>query len=117
MKDEPFDCAQGEIHLSSFPKGMDEFIDEPIRVESEARTRQPKSFAWRGAQYVVAEVVQAWQDWRVPEFAAHARGWLHRRHRNCFVVRTTSDETFELYLDRGFGKRDWVLLKKITTPK
>ena len=91
---------------------MDEFIDEPIEVESEPRSSNPKSFVWRGARYDVAEVVQAWQDWRVPEFAKHARGWLHRRHRNCFVVRTTDAQVFELYLDRGFGKRDWVLFKR-----
>ncbi|MBI5649235.1 MAG: hypothetical protein HZC40_02125 [Chloroflexi bacterium] len=91
---------------------MDEFIDEPIQVESEPRMSNPKTFTWRGASYQVAEVMQAWQDWSVPAFAKHARGWLHRRHRNCFVIRTTDDQIFELYLDRGFGKRDWVLLKR-----
>ncbi len=101
---------------SSFVVGdaVDEFIDEPIKVASEPRTSNPQTFEWCGIHYAVVEVVRAWQDWCVPEFAAHARGWLHRRHRNCFIVRTTTDETFEVYLDRGFGKRNWVLLQRIT---
>jgi len=93
---------------------VDEFIDEPIAVESEELTTAPKSFVWRDVRYEVAEVVKMWQDWHTPPFADHARSWINRRHRNCFVVRTTDGQLFEMYLDRGSGKRDWILYKRQT---
>jgi hypothetical protein len=93
---------------------VDQFIDEAITVEAD-ETTQPKSFVWRGVRYEVMEVLKVWQDWHTPSFAKHAKGWIHRRHRNCFVVRTAGDEIFELYLDRGSGKRDWILFKRQTT--
>ena len=87
------------------------FISEPIRVEYDREKMGPTSFVWRGTRYDVAEVVEAWQDWSVPDYA-HVHGWIHRRHRNYYVVRTTDDQVFELYLDRPPGRRDWVLLKQ-----
>ena len=87
------------------------FISEPITVEYDTEKMGPTSFVWRGTRYDVAEVVQEWQDWSVPDYA-HVRGWIHRRHRNYYVVRTTDDHVFELYLDRPPGRRDWVLLKQ-----
>jgi hypothetical protein len=93
---------------------VDEFIDEPITVESEELTTAPKTFVWRGDKYYVAEVIKSWQDWHTPSFADHARQWMHRRHRNCFIVRTTDSQVFEMYLDRSPGKRDWVLYKRQT---
>jgi hypothetical protein len=93
---------------------VEEFIDEPIEVESEELTTAPQSFVWRGQPFQVAKVVKAWQDWRIPSYAKHAQKWMHRRHRNCFVVRTTDGQTFEMYLDRASGKREWMLLKRIT---
>ena len=93
---------------------MDEFIDEPIMVDYEELTTAPKTFVWRGDTYTVAEVIKSWQDWHTPPHADHARRWMHRRHRNCFIVKTTDGQTFEMYLDRGSGKRDWVLYKRQT---
>lgn len=92
----------------------DEFIDEAITVQAAELTTAPKSFVWRGARYQVTEVVKAWQDWHTPPGAKHAQRWMHRRHRNCFIVRTNDGQLFELYLDRGAGKRDWVLYKRMT---
>jgi hypothetical protein len=94
---------------------VDEFIDEPITVESEELTTAPKTFVWRADKYHVAEIIKSWQDWHTPSFADHARQWMHRRHRNCFIVRTTDNQVFEMYLDRGSGKRDWVLYKRQTS--
>ena len=92
---------------------VDEFIDEAITVEYAELTTSPTALVWRGTRYEVAEVVKAWQDWHTPAFAKHAQRWMHRRHRNCFVVRTTDGQLFELYFDRGSGKREWILFKKI----
>jgi hypothetical protein len=93
---------------------VDEFIDEPIIVDSQELTTAPKTFVWRETQFQVAEVLKAWQDWHTPSYADHARSWVHRRHRNYFIVRTTDGQVFEMYLDRGSGKRDWVLYKRQT---
>jgi len=94
---------------------VDEFIDEPIEVEYDSIQFGPTAFVWRSARYQVAQVLEAWQDWRTPASAPHARGWRHRRHRNYYTVRTTDGQVFELYLDRAGGRRDWVLLKRRTT--
>jgi len=91
---------------------MDEFISEPITVEYDEERMAPASLRWRGQTYAVAEVLSAWQDWHAPSYADHARSWIHRRHRNYYVVRTTQGPIFEIYLDRAAGKRDWVLLKR-----
>jgi hypothetical protein len=93
---------------------LDEFIDEAITVESEASTTAPRTFVWRGVRYEVAEVIKMWQDWHTPSYAKHAQKWMHRRHRNYFVVRTTEGQIFELYFDRAFGRQDWVLYKRQT---
>jgi len=66
---------------------MDEITHEPIETESELRSSNPQSFVWRAEAYRVADVVPVRQDWTLPEFAKRARGWQHRRHRNCFSVR------------------------------
>jgi hypothetical protein len=93
---------------------VDEFIDEAITVETEDLTTAPHAFVWRGVRYTVAEVIKAWQDWHTPAYAKHAQKWMHRRHRNYYVVRTTDDQVFELYFDRAFGRRKWMLYKRQT---
>lgn len=96
------------------PNLVGEFISESIQVEYSKEKLAPTSFVWRGQHYDVAEVLQEWQDWHTPAYAAHARGWIHRRHRNYYVVRTIDEHIFELYLDRPPGRREWVLLKQKT---
>ncbi len=88
------------------------FIDEPIEVDYDRVRLGPTAFTWRGVRYEVAEILETRQDYHTPEYAAHARGWLHRRHRNYYTVRTADGQVWELYLDRAGGRRQWVLLKK-----
>jgi hypothetical protein len=89
-----------------------QFIDEPIEVEYDRIRLGPTAFTWRSVRYEIAEILEARQDYHTPEYAAHARGWLHRRHRNYYTVRTTGGQAFEIYLDRAGGRRQWVLLKR-----
>ncbi|MCW5848514.1 MAG: hypothetical protein KIT87_00240 [Anaerolineae bacterium] len=89
----------------------EEFISEPIEVEYSQERMMPTAFVWRGDRYTVAEVLQEWQDWGIPNYA-HVHGWIHRRHRNYYVVRTTDEKVFELYLDRPPKRREWILLKR-----
>lgn len=90
-----------------------EFIDEPITVNYDSDLLRPISFTWRSGHYQIAEVLKAWQDWRMPASSRHARGWRHRRHRDYYEVRTTDGQVFLLYLDRAGGRRVWVLLKRL----
>lgn len=88
------------------------FVDEPVEVEYETAREGPRSVTWRGRKAGVTEIIRAWQDYSTPAYADHARGWLHRRHRNGYVLRLDSGQVVEVYLDRGSGRRVWILLKE-----
>jgi glyoxylase-like metal-dependent hydrolase (beta-lactamase superfamily II) len=81
-------------------------------VEYETARDGPTSVTWRGRKAGVIEIVRAWQDYSVPAYAGHARGWLHRRHRNCYLLRLEGGSVVEIYLDRAGGRREWLLLKE-----
>jgi hypothetical protein len=78
---------------------MPEFVGERIEVEKDARSPRPVSFKWRGQVYSVAEVLKEWVDTGYGTAPERSRKWFTRRHRRCYVVRTTSGDTFEIYLD------------------
>lgn len=87
------------------------FVDEPIQVDYETASLGPRALVWRTERHEVTEVIRSWQDFRTPPYANHARGWLHRRHRNYYLLRLSNGEVAEVYLDRAGGQRNWVLLK------
>lgn len=89
-----------------------QFVDEPIEVDYGGARFGPRTLTWRSRVYPVQEVLREWQDFHTPAYADHARGWLHRRHRNYYVVRVAGGEVLEVYLDRAGGQRTWVLLKR-----
>ena len=89
-----------------------QFVDEPIVVEYDGARFGPRSLIWRSREFQVEEILRTWQDFHTPGYAAHARGWLHRRHRNYYVVRVAGGDVLEVYLDRAGGQRTWVLLKR-----
>lgn len=92
-----------------------ELISERIEVElsdDERALRVPVAFTWRGQRYVIRQIVSVWVD---AGFGAGevTRTWYRRRHRNAYRVETEGGEVFEVYLDRGGSRRDWVLAKKL----
>jgi len=87
---------------------MPEFIGDEIEVRFAVKPGPPTSFVWQGKEYGIAEVLKFW---RALDFA---KPWWQRRHRDHYVVKTTTGETFELYFHRGFGRRYWVLSKRLT---
>jgi hydroxyacylglutathione hydrolase len=89
-----------------------QFVDEPIAVEYDSARFGPRSLTWRSREFHVEEILLSWQDFHTPAYAGHARGWLHRRHRNYYIVRVTGGDVLEVYLDRAGGQRTWVLLKR-----
>jgi hypothetical protein len=89
------------------------FIGEKIRVVSSKEEPAPLSFIWRGKRYEITEIVRSWHDHGFSPAAPRKRSWLMRRHRNVYMVKTDTGEEFEIYLDRGSGRRDWYLYKRL----
>ena len=86
---------------------MPEFIWEEIEVAFEKKPGPPSSFAWRGKEYKITEMLGRRQ---VLDFK---KQWWKRKHRDYYTVRTDSGETFKLYFHRGPGRRYWVLRMKV----
>lgn len=88
---------------------MPQFVSEPVVVELSGVPAVPESFTWRGTTLKVSEVLAEWQDWGFGATHPAARNWKTRRHRNYYRVRAVDGKLYELYLDRGSGRRRWYL--------
>jgi hypothetical protein len=110
------------------------FFDEPITVAwdspplYEKTPPCPQSFAWRGADYSIVELLAEWSDFTRkgraarnmrPEHAAVAagRGSLGVG-RFFFRVRVQSGQVFDLYYDRAIKSADdrkghWVIYREL----
>lgn len=89
-----------------------EFIGETISVETEGEVKVPARLRWRGREYVVSRILASWQDHSMPATLRRAK-WIMRHHRNYYHVQTGTGERFEIYLDRGAKRPDWVLLRDL----
>lgn len=92
-----------------------DFIGEIIQVETTGEVKQPAAFTWRGRSYRISRILASWQDSSMPATLQRAK-WIMRHHRNYYHVQTDSGERFEIYLDRGAKRPDWVLLKSLGCP-
>jgi hypothetical protein len=84
-----------------------EFVSEEIEVTRDGRGGPPASFVWRDKEYRVARIKRRWGQ------VDMRRQWWQRRHRDHYVVETESGELFEIYHHRGFGRRYWVLYRRV----
>ncbi len=89
-----------------------EFISEVIKVDTEGDVKRPARFTWRGQTYRIVRILASWQDASMPSELRRPK-WTMRRHRNYYHVETDSGERFEIYLDRGAKRPEWVLLKHL----
>jgi len=80
--------------------------------DMEGKLRDPVAFTWRGERHVIREILSAWTDTGFGAGEA-TRTWWRRRHRNAYRVETEAGEVYELYLDRGGSRREWVLKGKV----
>ena len=80
--------------------------------DAERALREPVAFTWRGQRYTIRQILSVWVD---TGFGAGevTRTWYRRRHRNVYRVETDEGEIYELYLDRGGSRRDWVLARRL----
>ncbi len=86
---------------------MSEFIDDEIKVRFVTKPGPPAFFTWRGKEYRIAEIKDRRRSLDFRE------AWWQRRHRDYYVVKTDTDETFEIYFNRGPGRRYWVLYRRL----
>ncbi len=84
---------------------LPEFVSEEIEVKFSERPGFPESITWRGKDYKVVEVE------RVRRFVDFRKPWWRRRHRDYFLLKVDTGETFEIYFHRGPGRQYWVLFK------
>ena len=94
-------------------QGENRFIGEKIDVITSAEEPTPVRFNWHGKQYVIKKIIRQWQDHGYSQ-AAPVRNWRTRRHRNNYVVEVDTGDCFEIYLDRGSGRRVWYVYRIIT---
>jgi len=94
------DCVRGK------------FIGEKIEVVTSPDEPLPLGFTWREKEYSITEIVRKWQDHGFSN-AAPVRNWRTRRHRNVYIVIADSGEQFEIYLDRGSGRRQWYIYRRL----
>jgi hypothetical protein len=86
---------------------MPEFIDEEIEVSFERKPGPPAAFTWRGVEHRIVEIEQQWQA------IDRRREWWQRRHRDRYIVRTAAGERYEIYYHRGYGRRYWMLFRRL----
>jgi hypothetical protein len=86
---------------------MAEFIDDEIEVHFVKKPGPPTSFIWRGMEYKITEI----KDMR--RSLDFQKAWWQRRHRDYYVVKTETGEIFEIYFHRGYGRRYWVLYRRL----
>ena len=78
------------------------FFGQPIDVTVEGDVHRPASFVLEGETYEVKEILLYWQDsgfGKGPQKRQHR--WWQRHHRNYYRIKTSNDEVFEIYHDRG----------------
>ena len=85
------------------------FIDEEIEVRFAQKPGLPTSFIRHGREY---EIVEIEKEYRRLDFK---RPWWQRRHRDYYQVKTDTGRVFEIYFNRGPGKRYWILYKELIT--
>ena len=97
---------------------MSQFIGKEITVQVAGELNQPASFRLDKQEYLIAEITESWPDYGFGRSITGRKRWWQRHHRNYYRVRTTADELFEIYYDRGVNKknphyRKWYVSRKL----
>ena len=77
------------------------YFGKRIEVTVTGDVQRPASFTLDGVSHLVAEILFYWQDYGFGKASDRRHTWRQRHHRNYYRVRTTDDEVFEMYHDRG----------------
>ncbi len=95
-----------------------QFFSKEIEVTIGGELRAPLSFRLGGEEYIILEILEAWSDYGFGLSSLRRGRWWQRHHRNYFRVKTTQDEIFEIYYDRGTDLehpefRKWFLSRQL----
>ncbi len=95
-----------------------QFFSREIEVTTSGEVRIPSSFRLGDREYIIAEIMEAWPDHSFGRSPLRRKKWWLRRHRNCYRVKTTGGEVFEIYYDRGTSlkypeRKKWSLYRQL----
>lgn len=95
-----------------------QFFSRQIDVTTGGEVKVPVSFRLDDREYVISEIMEAWQDYGFGKSQLHRKRWWQRHHRNYYRVKTTKGEIFEIYFDRGTKlehakSRKWFLYRQL----
>ena len=80
------------------------FFGKRVDVVTDEGSPNPTELAFEGEIHAVSEILLMWRDYSFPSnFRRHS--WWQRRHRNYYRLRTNQERIFQLYFDRGTGKK------------
>lgn len=78
-----------------------QFFGQQIDVTTSGDVKVPVAFHLGDHDYVIADIVEAWQDYGFGKNPLCRKRWRQRHHRNYYRIKTTEGEIFEIYYDRG----------------
>lgn len=95
-----------------------QFFGREVQVTVNGEVKVPTSFRLDDRQYVISEIVLAWQDHGFGPTTSRRKKWWQRRHRNYYRVKTPEGDLFEIYYDRGTSlkypeRRKWFLHRQL----
>lgn len=95
-----------------------QFFGREIEVTVSGEIKVPASFRLDDREYIVSEIIEAWQDYGFGRSPSRRRKWWQRHHRNYYRVKTPQGEVFEIYYDRGTNlkhpeRRKWFLYRQL----
>ena len=90
------------------------FFGRRVEVTSErdaAGFLLPASFELDDRTVRIAEVAAQWHDHGFHP-GTRRRSWLERRHRTYYRIRGDDGYSYDLYVDRTGGRRDWFVTEQ-----
>lgn len=95
-----------------------QFFGREIEVTVGGEVKVPVSFRLDEQEYVISEIIEAWQDYGFGRGSSRRHRWWQRHHRNYYRVKTTQGEVFEIYYDRGTSlehpeRKKWFLYRQL----
>ena len=95
-----------------------QLFSREIEVTIDSEVKSPTSFHLGDHEYIISQIIEAWHDYGFGRSPLRHRNWWQRRHRNYYRVKTTQDEVFEIYYDRGTSlkhpeRKKWFLYRQL----
>jgi hypothetical protein len=96
-----------------------QFFGREIEVTVSGEVKAPVSFRLDEREYVISEIIEAWQDHGFGRDLSRRHRWWQRHHRNYYRVKANQGEIFEIYYDRGTNlehpeRKKWFLYRQLT---